>query len=463
MLGVLTGGFERFFQHMGTATDHPTKDQPPFIPDFPRMKAAAQQHNMQFMPDFQWPDAASRRLTARIHRRSPPARHLGGPCPRRPAAAAAGSHAPLPAAATPAASGCSPACRTPRSRGSGRWSWTSWLPPAGDGPVPVVVFLHGGGWRLGSRHVGRARRSPRCRPSPFEQVARAGIAVASIDYRLSGEAIWPAQLHDAKAAVRWLRARAGELGIDPDRIAAWGESAGGHLAELLGLTGDDPALEGEVGIAGPSSAVSRRRRLVRAERRRRGRHRQRRGPGGPDDPRGAAARRRAADACPTLAAQASPISHVVAGRAAVPAAARPGRPARSRACRASGCTTALTDGRRRRRAAALRRRRPHVAGRAGGRGRRRAPHDRLPARDQLGHVERQGRQHMRIVGIRRPGSATVEVAALSEDGDAGRRSSPGSTEFWADAAGLPRREPAGATAAVARRRVRAAGAARTPG
>jgi quercetin 2,3-dioxygenase len=57
MMGVLSGGFERFFQHMGTATDTPTADQPPFIPDFPRMQAAAQQHNMQFMPDFPWPDA----------------------------------------------------------------------------------------------------------------------------------------------------------------------------------------------------------------------------------------------------------------------------------------------------------------------------------------------------------------------------------------------------------------------
>ena len=57
ILGVMTGGFERFFQHMGTVTDNGTKDQPPFIPDFPRMKAAAMQHNMQFMPDYQWPDA----------------------------------------------------------------------------------------------------------------------------------------------------------------------------------------------------------------------------------------------------------------------------------------------------------------------------------------------------------------------------------------------------------------------
>ena len=57
MMGTLSGGFERFFQHMGTTTDHATKDQPPFIPDFPRMQAAAQQHNMQFMQGFEWPDA----------------------------------------------------------------------------------------------------------------------------------------------------------------------------------------------------------------------------------------------------------------------------------------------------------------------------------------------------------------------------------------------------------------------
>jgi quercetin 2,3-dioxygenase len=58
MMGTLSGGFERFFQHMGTPTDHPTKDQPPFIPDFPRMQAAAQQHNMQFFPPgYDWSDA----------------------------------------------------------------------------------------------------------------------------------------------------------------------------------------------------------------------------------------------------------------------------------------------------------------------------------------------------------------------------------------------------------------------
>jgi len=126
--------------------------------------------------------------------------------------------------------------------------------PAGDGPHPVVVFLHGGGWRLGSRHAaGPAYRGQS--PTPFERVALAGIAVASVDYRLSGEAPFPAQLHDAKAAVRWLRARAGELDVDPGRLAAWGESAGAYLAALLGLV-VDPALEGDVGIPGTSSGVS---------------------------------------------------------------------------------------------------------------------------------------------------------------------------------------------------------------
>lgn len=130
-----------------------------------------------------------------------------------------------------------------------------WLPPAGERPVPAVVFLHGGGWRLG----GRSSAGPMYAgvdPTPFERVARAGIAVASVDYRLSGEATWPAQLHDAKAAVRWLRSRAAEIGIDPERIAAWGESAGGHLAELLGLTAHDASLEGEVGVTGSSSRVA---------------------------------------------------------------------------------------------------------------------------------------------------------------------------------------------------------------
>jgi acetyl esterase/lipase len=127
-----------------------------------------------------------------------------------------------------------------------------YLPAVAAALVPSVVFLHGGGWQLGSRHSAGPAYAE-WSPSPFERLAQAGIAVASVDYRLTGEAQWPAQLYDAKAAVRWLRARADEIGIDATRIAAWGESAGGHLAELLGLTGAD--LDGEIGIVGPSSAV----------------------------------------------------------------------------------------------------------------------------------------------------------------------------------------------------------------
>ena len=126
--------------------------------------------------------------------------------------------------------------------------------PRGAGPWPAVVFIHGGGWGVGTRaSVGPTLDE--WSPSAFERLAAAGLAVASVDYRLTGEAIFPAQLHDVKAAVRWLRSEAAALGIDGERIVAWGASAGGHLAALLGLTGRGALLEGEVGVSGPSSAV----------------------------------------------------------------------------------------------------------------------------------------------------------------------------------------------------------------
>ncbi|MCU0786401.1 MAG: alpha/beta hydrolase, partial [Verrucomicrobia bacterium] len=86
---------------------------------------------------------------------------------------------------------------------------------------------HGGAWRAGSKENCPARRF----------VAR-GYAVASINYRLSQHAIFPAQIEDCKAAIRWLRAHAAEYHLDPKRFAAWGSSAGGHLVALLGTTGD---------------------------------------------------------------------------------------------------------------------------------------------------------------------------------------------------------------------------------
>lgn len=125
--------------------------------------------------------------------------------------------------------------------------------PRDESPCPVVVFIHGGGWRVGSRHAPGPMYAAYS-PTPFERLAGAGVAVASVDYRLTAEATWPTQLHDVKAAVRYLRSRADEIGLDPERVGAWGESAGGHLALLLGMAGD-PGLEGEVGISGPASDV----------------------------------------------------------------------------------------------------------------------------------------------------------------------------------------------------------------
>ncbi|MFT4083020.1 MAG: alpha/beta hydrolase, partial [Nocardioides sp.] len=91
--------------------------------------------------------------------------------------------------------------------------------PVADRAVPVVVFCHGGGWRVGRRgSAGPMFRAP----EPFATLAAAGIAVASIDYRLSGEAGWPAQLDDAVAAVDWLRRRGAEVGVDPGRLGVWG-------------------------------------------------------------------------------------------------------------------------------------------------------------------------------------------------------------------------------------------------
>ena len=113
-------------------------------------------------------------------------------------------------------------------------------------PRPVVVWIHGGGWVYGNKSISRVL--------PF--VASGDYVGVAIGYRLSREAIWPACIHDCKAAIRWLKANARKYNIDPERIGVFGHSAGGHLAVLLLTSGDVDELEGESGSAGQSSRVA---------------------------------------------------------------------------------------------------------------------------------------------------------------------------------------------------------------
>ena len=119
-----------------------------------------------------------------------------------------------------------------------------YLPEQIAGPLPVILWVHGGGWITGDKAGG-----------PAIQFATKGFAVASINYRYSQHAIFPAQLHDCKAAVRWLRAHAATYGFDASHIGAWGASAGGHLVAMLGLTAGNESLEGNLGNNDQSSAV----------------------------------------------------------------------------------------------------------------------------------------------------------------------------------------------------------------
>ena len=131
-------------------------------------------------------------------------------------------------------------------QGSGRAMLLDlYLPEKSGKRMPLIIWVHGGAWMAGSKD-GR---------SPALQFTSEGYAVAHVGYRLSGEAKFPAQIHDCKAAVRWLRANAEKYELDPDKFIAWGASAGGHLAALLGTTGGVKDLEGTVNDLKQSSRV----------------------------------------------------------------------------------------------------------------------------------------------------------------------------------------------------------------
>lgn len=102
-----------------------------------------------------------------------------------------------------------------------------------DGPLPVIVHVHGGGWRRGSRR----HALPALGADFYGSLAAQGFAVAAADYRLSGEANFPAPLDDVRTAVSWARDNAASLGLDAGRVFLWGDSSGGHLALLAALTG----------------------------------------------------------------------------------------------------------------------------------------------------------------------------------------------------------------------------------
>lgn len=136
-----------------------------------------------------------------------------------------------------------------------------YLPVSGRAPFPLVVVVHGGGWQEGDKS----------HPGPFEDLVSAGFAVACTNYRLAPAHPFPASIEDVKAAVRFMRAHAHEFHVDPLRIGAWGQSAGGHLVALLALAGptsgwdvgdnlqQSSAVEAVVDLFGPSDFLARER------------------------------------------------------------------------------------------------------------------------------------------------------------------------------------------------------------
>jgi acetyl esterase/lipase len=119
-------------------------------------------------------------------------------------------------------------------------------PAEGSGPFPAILVIHGGAWRGGNKAD--------VRPI-LPQFAQRGYVAISPQYRLCPASAFPAQVHDVKAAVRWLKGNAQKYKVDPERIGAIGFSAGGHLALMLGLTSPADGLEGEVAAGAPDSRI----------------------------------------------------------------------------------------------------------------------------------------------------------------------------------------------------------------
>jgi acetyl esterase/lipase len=119
-------------------------------------------------------------------------------------------------------------------------------PAEGEGPFPAVVVIHGGAWRQGNKAD--------VRPI-LPQFVEHGYVAVSPEYRFCPQNAFPAQIHDVKAAVRWLKVNSKKYKIDPERIGAMGFSAGGHLAMMLGLTSPTDGLEGEISAGAPDSRV----------------------------------------------------------------------------------------------------------------------------------------------------------------------------------------------------------------
>lgn len=124
--------------------------------------------------------------------------------------------------------------------------------PANATAAPVLVHFHGGGYMMGDRSQAP---HPMRYTHHFDKLIEAGIAVATVDYRLGREAAFPAAVHDAKAALRWLARYSTELGIDTSRVGLWGESAGAHLGGFLAATAHDPAWEGDEGVPDAHATV----------------------------------------------------------------------------------------------------------------------------------------------------------------------------------------------------------------